>query len=485
MGAPDETNILDTTAAGPKIIRGGIMRMGGYVAGSGLAVVSAAVLTRHLGPADFGRYATVFALITVVTGLADAGTANIGVREHSLRRDETGWRFLEHLLGIRLTIAAIGVIGAIGFTLLVGYESAMVLGTAAAGVGLLLTVVYGTLAIPLQTSLRLGWVTNLDLLRQAATVVGLIGLVAAGAGIVPLLAVPIPVGIVLVAATGTLVGRRLGMRPTVDREEWARILRLTLPFAAASVAGVLYAHVSVVGLSLAATERETGLFAAAFRVYFVLATIPALIVSTAFPLLARAARDDRERLAYAVRRLFETCLVLGTGMAIVTAVGAPVAIDIVAGPAYSDAVDALRVLSGALFGTFIIALGGFALLSLERYRPLLWANLVGLLLSGGLTIGLAPALGEMAGAIAVTAGDLTLAALYVAALRRGSDGIRFGAAAVAKTAAAAALACATLLIGLGPAVVQAIVAGTVFAVAALALRAVPREFLDALPRRSS
>lgn len=484
MSRQDEpaTHILDTSDAGPLIVRGGVLRVAGYVAGSGLSVISAAVLTRHLGPVDFGRYSVVFALLTVVAGVADAGTSALGVREHSIRVADAAGRFLRHLLGIRLVVGLAGVVAALAFALVAGYDNAMVAGTALGGVGLLLAVVYTTLLIPLQSSLRLGWVTNLDLLRQAATVAALVALAAAGAGIVPLLAVPIPVGVLLVIATAALLERRQSWGPTVDRVEWASILRLTIPFAAAAVAGTLYAQVSLLALSLVATERDTGLFAAAFRIYSVLAVIPGLLVASAFPLLARASRDDRHRFAYAVTRLWEASLTLGAGIALLTAVAAPLALDVIAGDGYSDAVDELRLMSIALLATFVIALGSFSLLALERYRSVVGANLVGLVLSGGLAAALGASQGETAGAIAVVCADLTLMALYLIALARGDDGVRLGGSIVPKVACAAAVAAAPLLvIGALPVVIQVVVVALLFGVALVVLRAVPEELEDLVP----
>lgn len=476
-----ERDILDSTEAGGRIIRGGVLRTAGYVAGAGLSVISAAVLTRYLGPADFGRYSVVFALLTIVTGVVDAGTATLGIREHSVRRGAAAWTFLRHLLGIRLALAAAGVAGALVFAAVAGYDRAMVAGTAAGGLGVVLLVLYGTLSIPLYSSLRLGWVTNLDLIRQGLTVVGLVGLAAVGAGIVPLLAVPVPVGLVLVAVTIVLVEREGALWPAVDRAEWAAIARLVLPFAAATVSAILYAHVSVLALSLVATERETGLFSAAFRVYFVVATIPGLLVQSAFPLLARSARDDRERLAYAVRRLWEACVVVGGGAALLMAIGAPVALDVVAGEGYSGAVDELRLLAIALMGTFVIALGSFTLLSLERYTPLVAANLVALVLSAGLAGGLGGSLGTTAGALGVVAADTALALMYVGAIVAGRRGITLPLAVVPKTLIAAALAASPLLIGGIPALVDALLAALIFTGAAVALRAVPEEIAAAMP----
>ena len=479
MEASVDRDVLDTPEAGPLAIRGGVLRIGGYVLGSLLSVISAALLTRHLGAADFGRYAAVFSLITVVTGIADAGTANIGVREYSVRRGEEGRTFLAHLMGIRILLAVLGGLAAVAFSLAAGYDSEMIAGAGLAGVGLVIATVGGTLAVPLQSLLRLGWVTNLEVLRQAATVALIVALVLAGAGIVPLLAVPIPVGLLVIVVTVALVRSHAGLRPRADREAWRRLVALTLPYAAATAIGIFYAHTTVLALSIASTERETGLFSAAFRVYFVLATIPGLLVSSAFPILARAARDDRDRLRYAVQRLLDASLVFGGGMALVTAVGAPVAIAIVAGGEYDASVSVLRVLAIAILGTFLIAVGGFALLSLERYRALIVANLTGLALSAGITLTLAPSLGADAGAIAVVTGDLVLGSLYFLVLARAGDVTPRWTAAL-KAALAAAVAVALVLVTGLPAVPATLLAGGVFCALLVPLRAIPDEVLEAL-----
>jgi len=355
----------------------------------------------------------------------------------------------------------------------------MLAGTLLAGAGLAVLVVQGTLAIPLQSALELGWVSALDLLRQVATVLGIVALVLAGAGVAPLLGVTIPVGLLVLAVTAARVRGRASAVPAFDAAAWRELFAVALPYAAATAVGILYAHVTVVLMSLVSSEAETGLFATGFRVYFVLATIPGLLVTTAFPLLARTARDDRERLRYAVQRLFDVCLVGGAGFALLTALAAPALIAVVAAPEFAPAAEALRVQAIALFGTFVIAVGGFALLALGRYRALLGANAAALAISVGLTLALAPGAGATGAAWAMAAGDLALAGLYFLALRRDVPASfalapRVGAA----TAAAGGLA---LLSGLA-AVPAALLAGVVLVLALLALRAVPPEAFELLRR---
>ena len=471
-------DILDTAQAGPTVIRGGVLRVAGYGAGVLLGVGSAALLLRYLPVADFGRYTAAVSLVTIVAGLTDAGMTSIGVREYTVREGEDRDRLMRNLLGMRIALTLAGVAIAIGFAAVAGYTDPVVVGVAMAGVALVVQVVQGTVAVPLQSSLRLGWVTGLDLLRQAGIVLVLVAAVLAGASLAVLLAAPLPVAIVLLAITLVLVRDAVPIRPAFDRTAWWALLALTLPFAAATAVGTIYVYLTIVLMSLVASEQQTGIFGASFRVFIVLGGVPGLLIMTAFPLLARAARDDRQRLAYALQRLFEICVICGVGIAIVVAVAAPTVIEVLGGEEYADAAGVLRVQSIALFASFLVGLGGYALLSLRRHRALLIANAVALVTSAGLTLALAPGLGAMGAACASVAGELALAIGYLVALLRGPDAVRLSLAILPPVALAAMASGSVVLLPV-PTAVAAAISGIVFVAVLIALRAVPAELAEA------
>ena len=141
-------------------------------------------------------------------------------------------------------------------------------------------------------------------------------------------------------------------------------MRDVAPYAVAVVFYVLYFRFAVIAVSLLSTEEETGYYGAAFRVIDVLAALLPLLASSAFPLLARAARDDRQRLRYALGRLSQGMFILGAWLAVGSGLGASLAIDVVAGPEFEPAAEPLRIQAFALLGTSLLAVWGYGLLSL-------------------------------------------------------------------------------------------------------------------------
>jgi O-antigen/teichoic acid export membrane protein len=474
----DPVDVLDSSSAGGRVIRGSAFRGISYAAGVLLSVLAAALMIRHLGVKDWGRYVTVSSLVAVVTGLSEAGTSNIGIREYATLDRGVRNRVLQNLLGIRLLLTVVGVALAVLFSEVAGYPSVVVLGTLVAGAGLLLIVAQQVASIPLAGTLRFGWVSVLDFIRQAATVIGVVALVAAGAGLLPFLAVTIPVGAIVLALTVVLLGPAVPVVPRFERAEWRRLLQLTVVYAVAAAVGTIYVGVTVIVTSLVGTAQETGYYGASYRIFTVVGNIPLLLVGAAFPVLARAARDDRERLQYALGRVWEMALILGVGIGLILGAGAPFAIHVVAGAGFDPAIPVLRIQSAALVGGFLAVTLAYVLLSIHRHAALLVANCIALGGSLLLTLVLVPPLGAKGAAIATVAGEFGLAAGYLLAVLRAGLRVRWRVLPAIATGVAAVIAVG-FLTGLDG-LLLALAASVIYPIVLLALRAVPPEVFDSL-----
>jgi O-antigen/teichoic acid export membrane protein len=446
-----------------------------------LGIASAALMTRHLGVEDFGKYVIVTSLISMVAGLSDAGVSNIAAREFATRgRDERN-RLIANVIGIRLTVAFVGVGAATGFALVAGYDRTMVLGTVLAGIGLLLGTVQQTYSIPIGVALRFGWLSILDLLRQLAFIAVVVVLLIADAGLLPFLAAAIPASLLVLVVAIPVVRGTAPLFPRFDRAEWLRILRLIGVYAAAAAVGTLYVSAVIVTTSLVGTDDQSGYLGAAFRVYTVLAGIPLLLVSTAFPVLARAASTDRDRLQYAIQRLVDIALIVGTWMGLTTVLGADVAIEIVAGSDFQPAVPVLQIEGVALLASFLAFTGAFALVSLHRHAALLIGNLVGLAASIVLTATLVPEFGAKGAAVSTLAAESGLVALYGIVLF-GSRVVRYDFELVPRVIVAGLLAFVLVFTPLDG-IPLVLAATAVYWVVLYVIRGIPGEVIDALLRR--
>jgi O-antigen/teichoic acid export membrane protein len=481
-GADAPRDVLDTSAAGGLIIRGGVLRFLSYVAIVLLSLIPAVLLTRHLGTAGFSDYTTIISLVSVIALVTDIGMSNLGAREYAVREGAEREALMRNLLGLRVALTLFGALIAMVFAVCAGYDAARLGGTLVAGLAMVALVLQHTLAIPLAVELRLGVLSLFEVLRQALMVVGIVTLIALGAGIFPLLAVMLVVYLLLVPMTAVLVRGKISLRMELRPNRWLALLRPSLSFTLATAVGAIYVYTGQITTSLVASSHQSGLFALAFRVFFIAVIVPGMLVSGAIPLLARAARDDRERLAYAMQRIFEVSLILGAGAALGFVAAAPFIVEVVGGPKFAGAAPALRIQGVAMSASFLVAGWGYALLTLGRYRAMLTVNLLALAVSLGLTVLLAATHGATGAAVATLCGESTLAGSYLLVLARGHPELRPRLAIVLKVILAVAPG-AVLVVVLGvPSLALTAIVLAVYGLVIVLTRAAPPEINELITR---
>jgi O-antigen/teichoic acid export membrane protein len=477
------SDVLDSTEAGGRIVRGGVLRFGTYVAIVGLSVLSAALLTRHLGVVRFGEYTTVLSLVGVVTAITDAGMSTIGTREFAVREGEERDELMRDLLGLRITLTAAGVLLIAGFALIAGYDLPLLLGAVLASLGTIALVVQHTHTIPLSAALRLGTLSLLELARQVLNVAILVALVVLGSGLLPLLAVALAVNLILIAPTAALAHHQISLRVRLRPRHWLPLLKLTVSFSLATAVGTLYIFTAQILTSLISNAHQSGLFAASFRIFIVLGAVPGLLAGGALPLLARAARDDSARLAYALQRIFEVSLILGAAVALGTLNGAQFMLHVVAGAKYAASAPVLEIQGIALVATFVLGGWSFALLSLKRYKDLLLANLAAFVVSCTLTVVLASNHGATGAAVATVCGEAVLATGSLLMLVRGHPELRPRFTIALKVGLAIVPGVALALWSGMPSLVRTLLALAAYGLLVVIMRAVPDEVVELLPQR--
>lgn len=478
--SPDD--LLSTPEAGNAAIRGGAIRVGSFAVGSIISIAGGALLFRHLGVVDAGRYTTALSLGALVAGITDLGLTAIAIRELATLEGEARARLARNMLGIRLVLTTIGVLLVTAFAF-VAYGGLLGAGVLITGAGVLVASVQSTYATPLMAELRLGWVAGLDLARQLASVALIVAFVLLGATLLPFVAVPLLTALAIVVPTALLARRSVPLRPAFALPEWRAIVAPVLTYSLAVAAGALAFRLAIVLVSVLAGEQELGYFSISFRIVEVLLIIPGLLVGAAFPIFARAARDDPERLGYALSRVFEASLIAGAWIALTLGIGAPLAVEIMGGGEFAPAADVLVFQAIGLGASFVAAVWGFGLLSLRLHRVILAFNVSALAILSVVVTVLASIDGARGAAIGIAAVEVVGAVVPAILLVHGRPHLRPGLGVVPKVAVAALVGAAPLLVPGLPVALQVLISTALYGLALLVLKAVPRELAALLPRR--
>lgn len=478
---PDD--ILDRPEAGGRVIRGGAIRSITYLAGTVLAGIAVPLMTRHLGLVDFGRFVTASSVVMVVAGVTEFGLSGVGTRDYALAPPEGRQPLLSNLLGLRTALTTAGLLVAALLMVLAHYPGIVISGMLISGLGLVLLNAEQTYAIALNVELRWGAASLFETINALVVGLGTVLLVVLGAHLFSFFWVSVVSSAAALIAAMYYLRSRVSLRPRFDAAQWRSVLRDTLPYAAAVTVGTLYPRIGLIATSAVSGAHQTGYYSTAFKVVEVLGGFGGLLVGSAFPIFARAGRDDHERLRYATGRVGETTLIVGVYLALSLCVAAPFIVRVLAPPSFAPAVPVLRLQALALLGSFAATTWGTTLLSLRLHGAILRSTAVGLLTTLAVSAALVPLLGARGASIASAAAEFVVAGAYLRALVRRHPHLRPSYAIVPRLLIISLVAAAPGLLLPLPSLALWMISSAIFGVLAWRLRIVPEEIVQAFVDR--
>jgi O-antigen/teichoic acid export membrane protein len=454
-GQDDQSHldVLDRSDAGAKVIRAGVIRAITY--GTTILLTGAAVplMTRHLGAVEFGQFVTASTIVTIVGGVTELGLSGVGTREYALATPTERRGLLANLLGLRTALTLLGLAVVAPLMLLAGYPAVVIEGMLVSGLGLILLNVQQTYSISLTAQLSWGAYSVLELLNSVVVAGATVLLVLIGAHLFSFFFVSVASSAAALAGSVVYLRGKVALAPRFDLDRWRPLIRDTLPYSAAVMVGILYPRVGLLAVSLISNAHQTGYYATAFKVVEVIGGTSGLIAGSAFPIFARAGRDDHERLRYAVSKVSDTVLIAGAYLTFSLVVAAPFIIEVIGGEGYGPTTPVLRIQAVALLGGFLGTTWSYTLLSLRFHGALLRVTSAGLVISICLSLALVPSLGAEGASIAAVVSEFVVAGGYVAALLRERRDLRPGLGVLPQVLLASCAGAAVLLLPV-PAVAQ-------------------------------
>jgi O-antigen/teichoic acid export membrane protein len=368
---------------------------------------SIAISTRYLGATGYGGFALALAFVQMLGVLADAGLATVVVREISREPRDTA-ELVGTALALRLLLGVAVVALAGLLSLALPYAPDVRVAILIAGVPFVLGLASSSLATVFQVRLQMARAAIADVAGRLAALAALAAVVAADLGFLAVVASTAVGAGVTLAATVALVRGLTPVRP--GRRRWRELLATTLPLGLILAVNELYFRIDTFILSLFRPFAEVGQYTLAFRVFELLAVFPAIVMTSAFPLLSRHVHRRRDLAARVVDATADVFVAVAVPIAVGGLVLAPELVRLLAGDPFSDAATPLRLLLCATGAAWLSGLLGYALIAADRQRSLLGLSAAALVVNVALNLALVPAYGpDAAAAVAVACEALLLA----------------------------------------------------------------------------
>jgi O-antigen/teichoic acid export membrane protein len=391
------------------------------VAGKGvvlaLGALSIAVLTRYLGPRDYGRYALALMYMQLFGVLADVGLYTTVVRDISKDPSRTE-ELVGNALTLRLLLSLVVIAVGAGLSLLLPYAPSVRVAIVLAGGPLLFGMLTSSFVAVLQSRLRMGRAVAGDILGRAVAL-GL-ALLVAGLDLGFYAVMGAAAGGTFAALLLTVALTRPLLAPSfrADLAVWRALLRASLPLGIALAINEFYFRADTLIISLYEPFGQVGLYTLAYRILELTLVFGTVFLNTVLPVLSEAVARDEARALRAIQASTDLFVVVGAPLVAGGFVLAPDVIELAGGGEFEDAATPLRILlvAGAL--AWINGVFGLALIAKERQASALWLNLAALTFNVALNLLLIPRYGIVIAAVVAVASELLILAGSYALMRR-------------------------------------------------------------------
>lgn len=336
------------------MMRGFISLLLGTFLVRGISFLATVVLTRVVGPSDFGTFALGLTVAQLFGVCANFGLDDLLVREISRAPGQAASLIGDQLL-LRLATLPLAGLGAIVLAVTINPQHAALYAWFA-----LYAVLHACLLV------MCGAFRGLGRPREHALLLSLQMLFVAPASIaaswlaqsIDLAAAGFAVGTVAALGVGYARLRGAALRPHFAwrPRTLSSLLRTSLSFGLVLLGLLLHDRLVFVWVALTQDPRTTGWFGAAYNLVLAVSSIAMAASAAAYPVLAL---DHHQRQRAAFIRLTTTLvgatLVLGVAAAAVLHVAAPILVPLLFGSTYAASIPILEVVAWAL-PTFSVSL---------------------------------------------------------------------------------------------------------------------------------
>jgi len=306
------------------------------------------ILARALGPAEFGVYALLYAMVEFLAVASGTGYADYLTRE-AAKDARVGWGLAFQLMVLRIAIAIPVVIIEIAVLSVLRYPHRVLAGTA----WLALTLIPRSLSEAVQGVLR-----GIDRYKSYLAIEVTLGAgLVAGGGLLLVrnggLRIAVQTEIAAAGIAGLLavgLGLRFKTRETIGLKG-SMLLKKSAVFNLYSFIGSLYDRFDVVLLSRLAGDYPTGIYSVAYRALGMTQILAYGVLYSLLPSLSRNATgpEERRRMEKAIGLLLSAAFVLVLGAMVFAG---PV-VRLLLGVRYAESAVALKVLIWAVILRYV------------------------------------------------------------------------------------------------------------------------------------
>ncbi len=358
-----------------------LVQVVGRLAGTALSLVAISVLTRYLGPGQYGDYSIAVLYAAIATTLADFGIIAIAVREMAARPDKA-YDIGGLALSLKTYIQTALFVVFVPLVAFLPYANDVKAAIVLTLIGGLFATYISSLNLYFQYNLKLYLSTIVEVAIKIVSTLLILWFVSQNASFLQIVAIN-PIGILVGLGVGIMLLLRQGypLKWTHNKALAIQLLKDSWPLGVVTIVGYLHFKIDSVLLSFLTSSHDVGIYSVAYRVIEIIIVLPAFYTGTVFPILSQYHGLKDPRLKDALQRSFDFLCLLGIPAALGVIAIAPQVVNLIAGSEFLGAIVPLQILMFAVFFSFLNNLFSSLAVIFNLQKRIIWITTTVLILN--------------------------------------------------------------------------------------------------------
>ncbi len=346
----------------------------------GISLVITAILTRSLGPINYGYYNALLAYLFLFATLADFGLYTILIKELGQAQQDEG-TIVSELFTLRLVIVVGAAILANILGLWLPYPHEVRIALLFASFYLVSSSMVQILNGVFQKHLRLTSLAISDVVARVVQLALLVVFLYLGINLITFVIIMVLSEILRFILVMIFARPLVNIKLSFNFKYWKRILKTAFPIATSLIFVLLYFKLDTFILSLMKSAHDVGVYSVGYKVLEAIIFLPATYIGLVMPLLSRYAFRDKRLFKAVFERAFKILAIFAMPAGIYLYILAPYVVRIIGGVEFGQSAEVLSILSLAIVAIFFGNLGGNAVIALDLQRKSLWIYFCGAILN--------------------------------------------------------------------------------------------------------
>lgn len=335
------------------------------------SVLVIAYITRYLGVAGYGEYATIFAYLGLFGAVLDLGFFVIAVRE-IVKRPTAERTILGNMLGLKLLFGFIVFSLAYGLTWIVPYPDIVRQGILIGAISQLFISLNQAPLGSFQAGLTMYKATLSDVLGRLVLLWLVWFLIQQSGDLILIIWAVVWANMAVFFLNVLMISPRYWLVPLFQLTEWWQLWRAALPMGLVMILGVIYFRIDVLILGYLQGQYAVGIYSAPYKILEVLLAVPAIFMSSVLPVMTAALREAPAKARQIFQSAFNFLILLALPLIAGALVIATPMMVLISGPDYTVSGQVLQILIFSLAGSFLNSVMIYTIIAANQQQRLIW-----------------------------------------------------------------------------------------------------------------